>query len=115
MIRLKPILTEQFADVVPRDYENLTDITLTLTNEDTNSELIFENVLAVLNGNFITIPITLPLEQEDLMYSLKITKGGSLWFRDKVYVTSTENTSKYHKSNSLNYKSKEDSNKYITL
>ena len=115
MIRLKPILEEQLVDIVPRDYENLTDIVLTITNEDTNSEYVFEDVLVVLNDNFITIPITLPLEQEDLMYSLKITKGGSLWFRDKMYVTSSENTSRYHKSKSTNYKSRKDSNKYITL
>tara|TARA_R110002051_G_scaffold57886_1_gene106905 strand:- start:2435 stop:2788 length:354 start_codon:yes stop_codon:yes gene_type:complete len=96
MIRLKPIQTSQLLRILPRTSDVITGAVAHIKNEETGSIETLSNLSnSVVNGFTHVIIEALNLE-EDTTYSLEMTHNGELWYRDKIYVTSSETTEKYH-------------------
>ena len=112
MIRLLPNTNEQVFNIVPRDIPlegfPFNDISLVVVEDGTSKKETINDIVATLNGNFVSVSVTFSILTDENSYYLEFSKDNSLWFRDKAYVTSqtndetihTINTSKYNQYNS---------------
>jgi hypothetical protein len=110
MIRLLPSTDAQTIAVIPREFPtadvSFTDVSLTITEDGTNKSETITDIEATVpdsNSNFVYMDIAFSILSEESAYYLEFTRGGSLFYRDKAYVTSqiddevvhTINTDKY--------------------
>ena len=119
MIRLLPTTSAQVVSIIPRDFSNLTDIDVVITEDGTGATQTLSDVSASLssNGNFVQVSIASSILVEESAYYIEFTKGGNIWFRDKAYVTSQTNKNIVHTINDGAYDFFDDGNdnKYIVL
>ena len=119
MIRLLPTTSAQVVSIIPRDFADLTDIDLVITQDGTGTTQTLSNLSASLssNGNFVQVSIASNILVEENAYYLEFTKGGNIWFRDKAYVTTQVDKDIVHTINEDQYEffAGDSDNKYIVL
>ena len=110
MIKLLPNTSEQTITIVPRTFPtygvDYDDVQLVITEDGTNnSETITDLVASVSSeySNYVTLPITFSILNENNSYYLEFTRNGNLWFRDKAYVTSQTSKTVAHTLNTNKY------------
>ena len=111
MIRLLPSTDAQTVAVIPREFPTVaasfTNVSLIITEDGTNNSETITDIEATIpdsNSNFVYMDIAFSILSEENAYYLEFTRGGSLFYRDKAYVTSqtddeivhTINTNKYN-------------------
>jgi hypothetical protein len=111
MIRLLPSTDAQTIAVIPREFPTVaasfTNVSLTITEDGTNKSETITDIEATIpdsDSNFVYMDIAFSILSEENAYYLEFTKAGSLFYRDKAYVTSqtddeivhTINTDKYN-------------------
>jgi len=96
MIRLKPTTESQLIRFLPRPVNVSAGASVYITNEDTGSVQTAHNLANDELDGFTRIILQNILFEEDTTYSLEVTLDDNLWYRDKIYVTSSEDTEKYH-------------------
>ena len=143
MIRLLPTSSEQTISVIPRklNYISIVDFQkrvpspleaidcLTEAIDEFNDTSIYirrdgdgkdfttTDVESVINGDFVDFSFSSDIFVEGSGYSIEITEGVNLIYRDKIYVTTQTNTDVYH-TISPNYYEENDTDgddKYITI
>ncbi len=121
MIVLLPVETAQIISIMPRTELGSfgvivgTDIKLVLTRDgDKATETIYPT-LSSDGGYYTNLTIASSILTENETYYLEITNNGSLWYRDKVYVTAQSNYTIKHQISIPNYTpySDTDDNTYI--
>ena len=117
MIRLKPIQTSQLLKILPRTSEVITGAVAHIRNEETGSIETLSNLTNSIVNGFTHVIIEATSLKEDTTYSLEMTLDGELWYRDKIYVTSSETTEKYHNIQKDTYTSPaiDEDNEYTIL
>ena len=121
MIRLLPSTSSQSFNIIPRDIPltdaELTDINVTITEDGTGVTETKTSITAALNGNYVQITVAFSILNADKAYFLEFTKGGVLWYRDKVYATSQTSKKTNHTLNTSKYSEYTDSasDEYIVL
>ena len=119
MIRLLPTTSTQVVSIVPRDFTNLTDIDVVITQDGTGTTQTLTGISASLssNGNFVQVSIASSILVEENAYYLEFTKGGDVWFRDKAYVTTQVDKDIVHTINegAYDFFEGDSDNKYIVL
>jgi hypothetical protein len=119
MIVLLPTSAEQIISVMPRTipspYSDNSEVAITITRDgDGKTETIYPTLIAV-NGYYVDATISSSILSENETYYLEIIYYGSLWYRDKVYVTAQSDYTVKHKISIPNYTpySETDDNTYI--
>lgn len=132
MIVLLPVATEQTISIMPRTnphfYRIIEDggefigstclyanAVITLTRDgDKESETIYPTLITV-NGYYVDMTIQSSILSENETYYLEVVYYGSLWYRDKVYVTAQNDYTIKHEVSIPNYTpyDETDDNTYI--
>ena len=116
MIRLLPTSNSQTFSILPRTLDT-SSIDATIREDGTGETVSFTGVTAVVNKDYIDITLSSDKFTGERSYVLEMTRNGSLWYRDKIYVTSQTNTDIYH-TISTGYYEENDTDgddKYITI
>ena len=110
MIRLLPSTEAQTIAVIPREFPtaavSFTNISLTITEDGTNKTETISDIEATIpdeNSNFVFMDIEFSILSEENAYYLEFTRNGSLFYRDKAYVTSQTNDEVVHTLNTNKY------------
>ena len=110
MIRLLPSTNAQTIAVIPREFptaeSSFTNISLTITEDGTNKTETISDIEATIpnnNSNFVFMDIEFSILSEESAYYLEFTRNGSLFYRDKAYVTSQTNDEAVHTINTNKY------------
>ena len=110
MIRLLPDTEAQIIAVVPREFPtedvSFENVTLVITEDGTNISETIEDIVAEVpdnNSNYVYMDIAFSILREGYGYYLEFTKGGELWFRDKVYATAQIDKTVKHTLNTNEY------------
>jgi hypothetical protein len=95
MIRLLSSTDAQTIAVIPREFPTVaasfTNVSLTITEDGTNKSETITDIEATIpdsNSNFVYMDIAFSILSEENAYYLEFTKNGSLFYRDKAYVSS---------------------------
>lgn len=97
MVILSPTTSAQEFNVVPRNPNELSSLTLTITEEESKNSETFEDITAYVNGDYICISQAFSILQENRLYKISITQDGSNWWRGKARCTSqTDYTTKHN-------------------
>ena len=88
MITLLPNTSVQEFNIIPRNPDLLSGISLTITEEGTSVTETFADVTAFENGDFICISQAFTILKEDRIYEVIITQDGENWWRGKLRCTS---------------------------
>lgn len=110
MIRLLPSTDAQTVAVIPREFPTVaasfTNVSLTITEDGTNKSETITDIEATIpdsNSNFVYMDIAFSILSEENAYYLEFTRGGSLFYRDKAYVTSQTDDEVVHTINTNKY------------
>lgn len=110
MIRLLPSTDAQIIAVIPREFPtadvSFTDVSLTITEDGTNKSETITDIEATVpdnDSNFVYMDIAFSILSEENAYYLEFTRGGSLFYRDKAYVTSQTDDEVVHTINTNKY------------
>ncbi len=110
MIRLLPTTDSQTIAVIPRSFPTsdvpFDEITLVITEDGTNKSETITDIEAYVPdefSNFVYMDIGLSILKEDSSYYLEFSNSGSLWYRDKAYVTSQTDDEVVHTINKDKY------------
>jgi hypothetical protein len=110
MIRLLPSTDAQIIAVIPREFPtadaSFTDVSLTITEDGTNKSETITDIEATIpdsNSNFVYMDIAFSILSEENAYYLEFTRNGSLFYRDKAYVTSQTDDEVVHTINTNEY------------
>jgi hypothetical protein len=110
MIRLLPSTDAQTIAVIPREFPTVaasfTNVSLTITEDGTNKSETITDIEATIpdsNSNFVYMDIAFSILSEENAYYLEFTRGGSLFYRDKAYVTSQTDDEVVHTINTNKY------------
>jgi hypothetical protein len=110
MIRLLPSTDAQTIAVIPREFPTVaasfTNVSLTITEDGTNKSETITDIEATIpdsNSNFVYMDIAFSILSEENAYYLEFTKDGSLFYRDKAYVTSQTDDEVVHTINTNKY------------
>ena len=117
MIRLLPSTDNQTINIIPRSNTSLSSINLTITEDGTNKSETLTDLTASVNGNFVSVTLASTILNAENGYYLQFSKGGSLWYRDKAYVTSQTNDEVIHTLNANKYDQYDDGSddEYIVI
>ena len=110
MIRLLSSTDAQTIAVIPREFPTVdvsfTDVSLTITKDGTNKSETITNIEATIpdsNSNFVYMDIAFSILSEEDAYYLEFTRNGSLFYRDKAYVSSQTDDQVVHTINTNKY------------
>jgi hypothetical protein len=110
MIRLLPNTALQTIAVIPREFPTVAtafaNISLTIIEDGTNKSETITDIEATIpdsNSNFVYMDITFSILSEENAYYLEFTKNGSLFYRDKAYVSSQTDDEIVHTLNTNKY------------
>lgn len=110
MIRLLPNSDVQTIAVIPREFPTAAaafdNISLTITEDGTNKSETITDIEATIpdsNSNFVYMDIAFSILSEENAYYLEFTKNGSLFYRDKAYVSSQTDDEIVHTLNTNKY------------
>ena len=93
---LQPIETEQTLLIVPRQYVEANDLQMVLIKDGTRETETLTGLTSVVDGNYLSIAVAFAILSEGGLYSLELTQGDTLIYRDKVYCTAqTDNKIKH--------------------
>lgn len=117
MIRLLPSTDNQTINIIPRSNASLSSINLTITEDGTNISETLTDLTASVNGNFVSVTLASTILNAENGYYLQFSKSGSLWYRDKAYVTSQTNDEVIHTLNTNKYDQYDDGSddEYIVI
>jgi hypothetical protein len=101
MILLSPTTSSQDFNVLPRDPDTLTSLSLTITEEGTGTTETFSDVEAYENGDWIGISQAFTILKEHRLYKITIRQDGDLWWRGKARCTSQTDKTEKHTLNSV--------------
>ena len=101
MITLSPTTSAQDFNVLPRDPDTLTSLTLTITEEGTNVTETFSDITAYQNGDWIGVSQAFTILKEHRLYEITIRQDSTLWWRGKARCTSQTDTTAKHTLNSV--------------
>ncbi len=84
---LKTTSAEQTFKVIPREY--VTNITLDITDDSSNTTTSYTSITATENTNHLQIPVTFnPVLKEGRFYDMVVKKtDGSIIYKDKIFCT----------------------------
>ena len=110
MIRLLPNTDVQTIAVIPREFPTVAaafaNISLTITEDGTNKSETITDIEATIpdsNSNFVYMDITFSILSEENACYLEFTKNGSLFYRDKAYISSQTDDEIVHTLNTNKY------------
>lgn len=117
MLRLLPINTEQTVDITPRNYDfSGKVISIVVNEEQTRNKQTLTGLVASSNGNYVNVSLTYDFtNKEDFTYDVSFYLDGNIWYRDKIYITSSTDTRLYHKIKNTDYVDRDTENEYIVL
>jgi hypothetical protein len=101
MIVLTPSTSEQSFNILPRSSSDLNSLTLTITDESNKQSETFEDVSAVVSGNYVVVTQAFSFLKENRMYKLTITKDNNNWWRGKAICTSQTDYQLRHSLNTI--------------
>tara|TARA_B110000908_G_scaffold163263_1_gene209660 strand:+ start:60 stop:1835 length:1776 start_codon:yes stop_codon:yes gene_type:complete len=88
MLILEPTIGQYTINIIPRIIDVSGTISLTIRRDGDGVEESTPPLNVINAGNYIQIYFSSSILTEDSTYYLEITKDDSLWYRDKIYVTS---------------------------
>lgn len=122
MIKLLPNTLEQTITIVPRTFPTVggdfTNVQLVITEDGTGITETITSLTASVsdaNSNYVTIPITFSILNDENAYFLEFTRAGELWFRDKAYATTQTDKTINHTLNTNKYTQHNVSEEYVIL
>jgi len=101
MIILAPNTSAQSFNILPRSSNDLTGLDLTITDESNKQSETFEDITAVVDGNYVTVTQAFTILKENRIYKLIIKKDGLNWWRGKAMCTSQTNYKLKHSLNTI--------------
>jgi len=139
---VQPITSEQEILIIPReslDYSNLdfkgrviadggtisnsscvstalaehNDVDMIIKKDGQNTTETISNLVVTELSNYFKVSFSSTILEEGFGYSITLTKGGSLFYRDKLYVTSQTDFTTKHKQSQNKYKEVVDDNTYV--
>ena len=119
MLILEPTLGEKTITIAPRSTDLSGVISLNIRRDGDGAEEDITSLTLTKIVNYVEVKFESTILKEDSTYYIEITKDGTLWYRDKIYVTSQTSTeretNKYEIGNGTIYKpfSDSDDNTYI--
>ncbi len=102
MIRLTAGGTQKSISIVPRDISE-GDIAMTITEDGTNISETLTTISSLETQNYTIVSFIPTILKDENSYYIELTRGGNLWYRDKVYVTSQLNDEIIHTLNTNKY------------
>lgn len=88
MLILEPTIGQYTINIIPRIIDVSGTISLTIRRDGDGVEESTSPLNVINIDNYIQIYFSSSILTEDSTYYLEITKDDSLWYRDKIYVTS---------------------------
>ena len=101
MVLLSPTTDEQEFNIMPRDPSELSSLSLTITDEASDTSETFSPVTAYENGDYIGISQAFTILKEHRLYNIEITQDGELWWRGRARCTSQSDKTVKHKLNTI--------------
>ena len=96
MITLLPVTTSQEFNIIPRNPDLLSDVSLTITEEGTSITETFSNVTVFENGDFVCVAQAFTILKDNRLYEVIMTQDSVNWWRGKLRCTNqTDETIKY--------------------
>ena len=139
---VKPITYEQEILIIPRDeldYSNLdfesrvisdggsvsdsscvsvalaeyNNVSMTIKKDGQKTTETITNLVLTELSNYFKVAFSSTILEEGFGYSITLTKGGNLFYRDKFYVTSQTDFTTKHKQSQNKYTEVVDDNTYV--
>ena len=139
---VQPITSEQEILIIPRedlDYSNLdfknrviadggtvsdsscvstalaeyNDVDMIIKKDGQNTTETISNLVVTELSNYFKVSFSSTILEEGFGYSIALTKDGSLFYRDKLYVTSQTDFTIKHKQSQNKYTEVVDDNTYV--
>lgn len=101
MVNLLPTTSEQEFNILPRSPENLTSLSLTITEEGSRVSETFADVQAFENDDWICIAQAFTILKENRLYEITIKQDGDPWWRGRARCTSQSDKTAKHTLNSV--------------
>lgn len=102
MVILAPTTDEQEFNVLPRDPEILSGLTLVIVEEDSKQTQTISNPTVFENGDKITVSAAFTILNENKLYKISITdEDGNNWWRGKARVTAQSDFTQKHSLNTI--------------
>lgn len=89
------------------------DVTMVIRKDGQNITETLNNLNVTELSNYFKVPFSSTILEEGFGYSITLTKGGSLFYRDKFYVTSQADFTTKHKQSQNKYTEVVDDNTYV--
>lgn len=89
------------------------DVTMVIRKDGQNITETLNNLNVTELSNYFKVPFSSTILEEGFGYSITLTKGGSLFYRDKLYVTSQADFTTKHKQSQNKYTEVVDDNTYV--
>lgn len=102
MIRLTAGGTQKSISIVPRNISE-GDIAMTITEDGTNITETLTTISSLETQNYTIVSFIPTILKDENSYYIELTRGGNLWYRDKIYVTSQANDEVIHTLNTNKY------------
>jgi len=87
MIILLPNTSQQTINILPRVNSIDKTIVMTIRRDGDGVSETITNAIVSNSGEFVKMSFSSTILEEDSTYYLEITRGGRLWYRDKIYST----------------------------
>jgi len=116
MIRLTPGDGQKSISIVPRGISE-GDIAMTITEDGTNISETLTTISSIKTDNYTIVSFIPTILKDENSYYIELTRDGSLWYRDKAYVTSQTNDEVIHTLNANKYDQYDDGSddEYIVI
>ncbi len=101
MILLTPTTSSQDFNITPREPNEFSSLSLTITEQGTSISETFSDVEAYENGDLVCISQAYTILKEHRLYDISITQDGVLWWRGKARCTSQSDKTVKHKLNTV--------------
>jgi len=89
------------------------DVTMVIRKDGQNTTETINNLNVTELSNYFKVLFSSAILEEGFGYSITLTKGGSLFYRDKFYVTSQTDFTTKHKQSQNKYTEVVDDNTYV--
>jgi len=89
------------------------DVAMVIKKDGQNTTETISNLVVTELSNYFKVSFSSTILEEGFGYSITLTKGGSLLYRDKLYVTSQTDFTTKHKQSQNKYKEVVDDNTYV--
>lgn len=115
MIVLQPLETTQTISIMARSNNVVDQKDAIIRKDGQGNSQTLTGVTVTAREYYMDVDITSNILQEGETYTMEITSGGDLWYRDKIYVTSQNDYTVKHELAQPSYTeySDVDDNTYI--